>query len=150
MNWSGASTNRVRILLASSIAVRKSTTLKPKLIVTLSTVPLLLSSSQRKDKLDYEGQSSHPDGRHHMRSPQPRGLSLAARRLICVGQVSCKAPISISHLNYKNMTGRHQSYTWIRKERIQNLHSNLAEVTLGTELCIAQHAPKNCNIAGSA
>jgi hypothetical protein len=61
LNWFGASTNRVRILLASSIAVRKSPTLKSKLIVALNAVP---SFSQRKDKLDNEGKSSHPDGRH--------------------------------------------------------------------------------------
>jgi hypothetical protein len=41
LNWLGASTNSFRILLASSIAVMKSPTLKPKLIVVLSTVPLL-------------------------------------------------------------------------------------------------------------
>jgi hypothetical protein len=40
LNWLGASTNSLRILLASSIAEMKSPTLKPKLIVTLNTVSL--------------------------------------------------------------------------------------------------------------
>jgi hypothetical protein len=39
LNWSGASTNRDRISFASSRALAKSLTPKPKLIVTLNTAP---------------------------------------------------------------------------------------------------------------
>ena len=89
--------NSFRILLASSIAVRKSPTLKLKLIVILNAAPSL---SHGKYKLDSEGKLSHPDGRHHMVSPSaPRGLGLAAGRLKCAGQTLCKAPISIVPIN---------------------------------------------------
>jgi hypothetical protein len=45
LNWPGASTNSLRILLASSITAMKSPTLKPKLIVISSTA---LSLAQEK------------------------------------------------------------------------------------------------------
>src|SRR5256885_1784547 len=82
LNWLGASTNSFRILLASSIVVMKSTTLKPKLIVTNSYVKLArLRASDQPNPCQDRQRRQH----YYLLTIESRGRRICIRNQVDLG-----------------------------------------------------------------